>query len=120
MGLRIVTTVRQSNSDYGVVAEINPVNTRQRGNGADGLFNRAGSAAGVPRRRMGGSSGSEVGRLHAEIDELQVRLARSEARLAQVEGRLQRILNSRSYRFARRLASTRRRVASLVGVRGTN
>jgi hypothetical protein len=54
--------------------------------------------------------------MRAEIDELHARLAASEARLAQVEGRLQRILNSRSYRFARKLAGTRRRIASLVGV----
>ncbi|NEE04083.1 hypothetical protein [Phytoactinopolyspora halotolerans] len=54
--------------------------------------------------------------MRAEIDELHTRLAASEARLAHVEGRLQRILGSRSYRFARRLASARRRVARVVGV----
>ncbi|WP_158542670.1 hypothetical protein [Phytoactinopolyspora halophila] len=54
--------------------------------------------------------------MRAELEDMQARLAASEARLARVEGRLQRILSSRSYRFAKRLAGAKRRVATLVGV----
>lgn len=96
--------------------EPDPTYAHGPGNGADTWQDVASAAPAVPAMRVGNGAASEVSRLRTEIDELQVRLARSEARLVKVEGRLQRVLGSRSYRFARRLATVRRRVASLVGV----
>lgn len=118
--LRSVTFVRQSDSHHTVMIQPDPLHVRSHTPERSGRSDTSTSTDYVPQQGRGRDEGpaSEVSRMRAEIDELHARLAASETRLAQVEGRLQRILSSRSYRLARRLAGVRRRAAVLVGVRG--
>ncbi|NED94278.1 hypothetical protein G1H11_03030 [Phytoactinopolyspora alkaliphila] len=113
--------MRQSDSDHVVMIQPDPLHVRRHTPEASARADAPAPTALVPRQSANRDQGpaNEVSRMRAEIDELHARLSASEARLAHVEGRLQRILSSRSYRLARKLAGARRRVAALVGVRAT-
>lgn len=58
----------------------------------------------------------ELSRLQAELAEVRAQLASSRDRADALQRRLDRILGSRSYRVARRMAAGRRAVAGVLGV----